>query len=644
MVHRAHRDDDVPVTRTGRLRPIRRGILGGILTLIALAIVTGVVLAAVIGTTLESVRHEVREADDLAAEAAQLRSALLDQQTGLRGYQLTGDDAFLQPYRTGSRREQGALDALILQARDDELRTAAVETGRLAEAWRSAWAMPQQDLVASGGFDAVRREVATGDGRLLFDRVRGALGRVDLAVGEVRSEAIAALDETQAVLLRVILLAVLTYGAALAIGAVWVVSRVGRPLDELVHTAEALERGEQVRFVARRPDEIGTLTETIERLHQTVQQRYVAANAMAERSTVLNRLSELVSYAADEEAVIRAGSAALERLVPSRGGELLLVNPSFDQLRVRSTWGDVSSRTDQPLAIDSPQACPGIRRNAVHVTRSALDAFSLNCEIHLMRSGSLLCVPMISHNEVSGVIHVEREQEDGFADDDVATAVRVAEQVALALANLRLMNRMERQAMTDPLTGLSNARSFDPIVERELAMARRDGQPAALLMLDLDHFKVFNDTHGHPAGDEALRSLARTMRGAMRETDVVARYGGEEFAILLRKTDLAGGVAVAQKLRLAVELTPVEIGPNRFARITASIGVAATDRHGTDRLQLMRLADAALYAAKEGRNRVATAPIPDGEVAAAAPDGPQPTPIRRPVDARGKRARADGGL
>ena len=113
------------------------------------------------------------------------------------------------------------------------------------------------------------------------------------------------------------------------------------------------------------------------------------------------------------------------------------------------------------------------------------------------------------------------------------------------------MHRMERQAMTDPLTGLANARSFDPLVERELATARRDGRPAAVLMLDLDHFKAFNDAHGHPAGDEALRAFARAVRGSLRETDTAARYGGEEFAILLRNTDLVGAVTVAEKLRAA---------------------------------------------------------------------------------------------
>ena len=634
MVRAARVADHRPV-RISRSRPIRRGLLGGLAALFVLAIGTGGMLAVVLGSSLDAMSERVRHADELAGHAGDLRASLLDQETGLRGYQLTGDDVFLQPYRLGLRREEGALAALIVGGESDALLLAAREVGTRAVAWRAEWVQDQLRLVEAGDVAAVRDRAASGGGRLLFEQIRGALGRVDLAISDIRDSAFESLAQGRRVTDIVIVGTVAAYGAALILGGLWLVRRVERPLAELVTTAEALERGERVRFVPRREDEIGTLATTLERLQATAQQRYESTAALADRSTVMNRLSELMSYADDEDAVIRAGVAALERLVPSRGGEVLLVNPSFDQLRVHSGWGDVATLGGS-LAVDRPTACPGIRRNTVHVTRSALDAFSLTCAIHPLRSGSLLCVPMVSHNQVIGVIHIERADEDAFDEDAVRTAGRVAESVALSMANLRLMHRMERQAMTDPLTGLANARSFDPLVERELAIARRDGQPAAVIMLDLDHFKQFNDAHGHPAGDEALRAFSRAVRGSLRETDVAARYGGEEFAILLRNTDLEGALVVAEKVRSTIELTPIEIGPNRFARMTASLGVAASDRHGTDRLQLMRLADAALYRAKDGRNRVASGPVTEGD---AAEREQAPTSIR----ARVRRARAGNG-
>lgn len=621
--------------QTQRSRPIRRGIIGGLATLLGLAIVTGSVLAVVLGSALAGMNARVEYADGLAAGAGELHVALLDQQAGLRGYQLTGEDLFLQPYRLGLRREEGALQRLLVSGADASLRAAAAEVARSASAWRAEWVIPQIALVDEGDLERVRAAVATDRGRILFDQVRGALGRVEASIGRIRTEALSAIDATRATVDTVILLAVLSYGAVLLGGALWVMSRIGRPLDDLVRTAEALARGESVRFEARRADEIGTLAVTLEELQVTAQQRYEAVAGMADQSTTLNRLSELMSYADDEDAVVRAGCAALERLVPSHGGEVLLVNPSFDQLRVHSGWGEVTTLSG-PRGVDRPTACPGIRRNAVHVTRSALDAFSLSCEIHPLRTGSLLCVPMVSHNEVIGVIHIEREAEDAFDEEAVRTSGRVAESVALAMANLRLMRQMERQAMTDPLTGLANARSFDPLVERELTIARRDGQPAAIVMLDLDHFKQFNDTHGHPAGDEALRAFSRAVRGSLRETDVAARYGGEEFAILLRNTDLDGAIVVAEKLRAAIELTPIEIGPNRFARITASLGVAGSDEHGTDRLQLMRLADAALYEAKRERNQVASASRVSGTRHDEPAPGAKPTSLRGRMRKRGE--------
>lgn len=618
--------------RMSRLRPIRRGIIGGILALIGFAILTGGTLGVLLNRTIGDVREHAALDESLTAEAAGLRAALLDQQGALRGYLLTGDESFLQRYEAGRQQEQRATELLILDAHTPALGTAVQRVSTASDAWHDSWVHPQLEAVEAGNFEAAREAAATDDARSLFGRVRIALDQLDVEIDGIRAEALASTEDAESFMTLVILLAVIVYGSALSLGAIWLVRRVAGPLDALSRSAEAMERGEPFAFVATRQDEIGGLAGTMARLHAIVEQRYAVVSAMAEQSSVLNRLSELVSYADDEDAVIRAGAAALERLVPSSGGAVALVNPSFDQLRVHSSWGESAAFPDAPPPIDRPAGCPGIRRNAVHITRLAPDALSLSCEVHPLRSGSLLCVPMISHNEVIGVIHIERADEDAFADDEVRLAGRVAEQVALAMANLRLMRRMERQAMTDPLTGLANPRAFDPLVERELTIAQRDGAPVAIIMLDLDHFKQFNDTHGHPAGDEALRTLARTLRASIRETDTAARYGGEEFAVLLRATDLEGALVVAEKIRSAIELTSVEIGPSRFARVTASLGVAASDSHGLDRMQLMRLADGALYAAKRaGRNRVASAPAPPARTAGSStlPQGPQPTPIRR---------------
>jgi diguanylate cyclase (GGDEF)-like protein len=267
-----------------------------------------------------------------------------------------------------------------------------------------------------------------------------------------------------------------------------------------------------------------------------------------------------------------------------------------------------------------------MRRGIPH-TATAGDELTLTCEVHPISSGTLSCLPLMSRGEPIGVIHLERA--GGFDDEAIRTAMRLAEQLALALSNLRLMRKMEAQAMTDPLTGLANARFFDPLLERSLSAAERDHTSVGLLALDLDHFKTFNDRFGHPAGDEALRTFARTLRANLRASDTAARMGGEEFEVALHDTDLAGAATVAEKIRAAVEQSPVEIAPGRFEHVTVSIGVAASATHGSDRLTLMKVADQALYSSKGGgRNRVHVANRTAARRATGMP-ALEPTPMPR---------------
>jgi diguanylate cyclase (GGDEF)-like protein len=177
----------------------------------------------------------------------------------------------------------------------------------------------------------------------------------------------------------------------------------------------------------------------------------------------------------------------------------------------------------------------------------------------------------------------------------------------------RTNDRTRDEAMLDGLTGIPNRRAFDLTLEREWRRAQRTGQPLSLLLLDIDYFKMLNDTYGHLAGDGCLMSLARLLRSHLaREVDFAARYGGEEFAILLANTGLAGARTVAEKLRRAIaEHLCLEEKGRRAQAVTASIGVASvapvppTAGRGLERSMLIAAADEALYRAKKmGRNRV----------------------------------------
>lgn len=160
------------------------------------------------------------------------------------------------------------------------------------------------------------------------------------------------------------------------------------------------------------------------------------------------------------------------------------------------------------------------------------------------------------------------------------------------------------QAMTDPLTGCLNRRAFMDEVQRQLTVAIEQRKPVSLLMLDLDHFKQVNDNHGHEAGDEVLRVVARVICKISRGPDAVCRFGGEEFAILLPDTGLDQCLLIAERIRSAVQASG-ECGGLPIPGITASVGAACRPPHGLHEMTLLECADRALYQAKHaGRNRV----------------------------------------
>ena len=169
-------------------------------------------------------------------------------------------------------------------------------------------------------------------------------------------------------------------------------------------------------------------------------------------------------------------------------------------------------------------------------------------------------------------------------------------------------NHLQRMVMLDGLTGVGNRRALDATLNKEYRRAARSQMPLAVLMIDVDHFKKFNDLYGHPAGDACLKSIAGAVGGELRRpADFVARYGGEEFAVILPDTNQAGAAAIAERVRHAVELLSIthQANPAKVATISVGVAVAWPQAAGSPEEELLKVADAALYVAKtEGRNRI----------------------------------------
>jgi len=219
---------------------------------------------------------------------------------------------------------------------------------------------------------------------------------------------------------------------------------------------------------------------------------------------------------------------------------------------------------------------------------------------------SRMCIPLVSFGQTLGVLVLESEHTGSFQQGDVESLEAVADICATAIQNAHYVERVKQLAYLDGLTGIFNRRFFELRIVEEIDRARRFESGMAVLMVDIDQFKRLNDEFGHLLGDEVLRQVSSIFHQQLRKTDVVCRYGGEEFAILLSQTNPQHALAVAEKLRRLVETWQF---PGVPRPVTISAGVATFPDHGTARDELVKSADAGLYAAKQGgRNRVLLGP------------------------------------
>jgi diguanylate cyclase (GGDEF)-like protein len=246
---------------------------------------------------------------------------------------------------------------------------------------------------------------------------------------------------------------------------------------------------------------------------------------------------------------------------------------------------------------------------AVYIVRSSPGTLELAAWWKGTRSGGrFLTFPMLAAGESMGVLTLSGR----VADVDRDCARRFTNQIGLTLAALRLQETLRTRAVRDPLTGLFNRRYMEETLLRELLRSERARMSIGLIVVDVDHFKSFNDTWGHAAGDALLCQLARALERVCRERDVICRYGGEEFVIVVPDASLEGVRMRAERLCDEVRAINVVTAGRTLGPVTVSAGAAVSPLHGTTIEALFASADRALYAAKSGgRDRVN---IPPAEI------------------------------
>jgi diguanylate cyclase (GGDEF)-like protein len=476
----------------------------------------------------------------------------------------------------------------------EALKALTVET----QTWREGFAQPAIAAVDSGSKDEIARLISL----VASDRDPAPAGVDNLIVELAAAKADVdlrdgALTRTRGIAVGVgILLMLLAAAASLILARRWVTD----PLGRLLATAGLVEAGADESFVSERDDEIGRLGHALEAMRGALQQD-------VDRSSILNRFTEVTTFALDDAAVADANLEALRLLVRPDAAVTHVLNQSKDRAVPEASFG---SAIADVLPLNALSRCPGIVRGSIYVTPDAQAPLSVHCPIYPTDHGTLACVPL-AHGETVGAVHLFWERPNAFGLEMRSSVARIAEHAALAITNRRLLAALHGMANTDARTGLANTRAFDQLLEDALS-ARGTDEMVAVLMLDLDHFKDFNDRYGHPSGDEALRTFSGILRSCLRDADVAARYGGEEFAVILPGVDETTALAVAERIRSRAESTLISLAPGVTDRISVSIGVACAPQHAHDRVTLLRLADEALYRAKEtGRNRVVFAGIPE---------------------------------
>ena len=390
---------------------------------------------------------------------------------------------------------------------------------------------------------------------------------------------------------------------------------ISRPLGEMAALSQKIAQGDlDVAIETKRSDEIGILSTAFNNMavnlkssqmeqrrlfeeeQKKVQEMAVLQEVIADMASdlALEPLLERLTHHASS--LVKAELAALVTLNPEAGGiQYFKSNVPLEEFPVKR-FPDGKGLLGVVLKDGVP----------LHLENASSDPRFEGLPAGHPFIGPLLGIPLLLRGKVIGGLFVANKKGGGsFSEKDMDLVMMLSLQSATAIENARLYTKTVELANTDELTGLSNRRVFMDELNREVSRARRYNLAFSLLMIDIDHFKWINDSHGHPAGDAVLKSLAKILKGQVRQVDIAARYGGEEFAIILPETSIDGARIVGERIRSAVANSPFSINNEKKVGVTVSIGIACFPQCAQSIELLIERADQALYTAKkEGRNRV----------------------------------------
>jgi len=353
------------------------------------------------------------------------------------------------------------------------------------------------------------------------------------------------------------------------------------------------------RDITKRKKTEADLQEANQKLEAWVNELEQRTREMA----LLNDMGDILRACLTSEEAYNVIVRVAQQIFPVQVGALYIISPSRNSVEAVAVWGD----TELAERTFAPPECWALRRGRMHWVENSRSG--LVCRhIHHAPPDGYLCIPMMAQSEAIGVLHLMQPENVKMTETKQRMAITMSEHIAMALSNLRLHETLRSQSIRDPLTGLFNRRFMEESLELEIRRASRNQRPLGMIMMDLDHFKYFNDNFGHEAGDLLLKELGALLRGNIRGEDIACRYGGEEFTLILPEGSGPVTRQRAEFYKEAIQRLDIHYRGHPLGRITASMGVAIFPDHGRTAKALVEAADKALYRSKSaGRDRVTMA-------------------------------------
>jgi len=595
-------------------------------------------LLPVLGAALGLVAIEFSRRDDGALDSAARGSIHLERVNSLvyavvmesRGIYMSTDWKAAEPFAKNLIRQLTELQDVAQAWKSDAIASQQANIGELAERI-DQFVRFRTELVRLGREESTAAARAFGDNdanrtvRTALNESLRALARAyEQEIGRARS-----VVEADQHSFLVILLALAGLGAlALSGGLIFVKTGLLTPVLRMKGSMLRLAQGDLDIKVngQQRGGEIGEMVQAVEVFHTNLVER----QKLNRETRLLSDLNEWLQSCNSLGELYKMVAEFLGRLLPTCTGSLYIYANSRDVLESAKAWNG-----GKMMPAMHPDDCWGLRRGRPY-TFGDNEIDFLCAHVDASVSGEYCCIPILAHGETIGLLHLEfggDHRTDGKTPDkaEVAEQRRLglvcAEQISLAIANVKLRDQLRDQSIRDVLTGLYNRRYMLETCRREFSRAARTSQSISILSVDVDHFKKYNDNHGHDAGDMVLRAVGNCLENLFRNEDIPCRFGGEEFVVILPGADAAVAARRAEQLRAKVESIVVRYLEKNLPRITISVGVAVFPEAGDNPQAVLKVADEALYRAKEkGRNRVELS-----GVAAADPDVDPDMPTAHPA-------------